>query len=200
MAIGRVEIERRRSGGHEHQTALFVEGHSGPVVGSTRVLPGFGRPSVVAELAGSRDGVKRPLDLARADVDGTDVAGSGREVLGDDAPDDEQVLVYNPGCGERNAESFEGPFEALPEVDSAAIAEFRNGFAGFGIESVQPLLVNREDAGILAVGPIVDAASAGSLRGRRASRRDRISRSACRWPLRGPLRGTSARSHRQRCR
>ena len=71
----------------------LVERHPRPAVGAAAVLPGVLRPGVVAELAGMRDGVKRPAQGAGAHVVRADVAGRRRQSLADAAADDHQVLV-----------------------------------------------------------------------------------------------------------
>ena len=52
----------------------------------------------MTELAGVRDGVEAPHEIAGADVDGADVAGSGRESLGGSMPEDQKVFEDDAGC------------------------------------------------------------------------------------------------------
>src|ERR1700722_3792260 len=68
--IGSIEIEDRGPGGNVDDAALFVQGHSGPVIGRTCCLPGIRGPGVVAEFIGMWDGVKSPTEGARAYIEG----------------------------------------------------------------------------------------------------------------------------------
>src|ERR1700683_1480183 len=90
-----VEIERRGPGGNEYQATLFVQAHAGPVVRRATGLPRILWPGVIAELAGMRDGMKAPANLAASHIKGTDVARRRGQVLRHQPTDDEQVLRDN---------------------------------------------------------------------------------------------------------
>ncbi len=75
--VAAVEIKRRRAGSQENDASLEVKTQSTPVIGSAGALVGVRRPGL-AEFARMRDGMKYPLLLARADVEGSDVTGRGR--------------------------------------------------------------------------------------------------------------------------
>ena len=73
----------------------------GPVVGAAAVLSRHPSARFVAELAGMRNGVEGPAQLAGTDVVGADVAGRRRQALADPAADDQQVLVDDAGMVSR---------------------------------------------------------------------------------------------------
>ena len=75
VAVGTVEVVRRRAGRQVHDAALFVDRHLAPVVRAAHVLVRILRPGLVAELTGSRHGVELPQPLAGDDVVGADVTG-----------------------------------------------------------------------------------------------------------------------------
>src|SRR5258708_38009007 len=72
-----VEIGSRRSRRHENDATLRVDSHAGPIVRRTGVCPAVLGPSVVAELAGTRDGMERPAQRAGANVVGPNLSRSG---------------------------------------------------------------------------------------------------------------------------
>src|SRR5271168_3566836 len=74
-AVRAIEVERGGSRGHVKDSAFEIERHAGPVIGGAAGFPCFFRPSVVAELARMRNGVKDPSHLAVADIKSADVAG-----------------------------------------------------------------------------------------------------------------------------
>src|SRR5260370_25402327 len=74
-AVCAVEIVLGAGGGRVEDAAFGVERHFAPDVGAADGLPRVLRPRLVAELAGMRDGVKGPGQLAGARVEGAYVAG-----------------------------------------------------------------------------------------------------------------------------
>src|SRR5262249_2378302 len=82
-----VKVERRRTGRRESPGVLLIDRDAGPRVRAAGDLPRVLRPGVVAELAGPWNRVERPADLSRVDVVRADVAGRGRQRLGDGAAD-----------------------------------------------------------------------------------------------------------------
>ena len=70
------------------------------ICGASRA-PGVFRPSVVAGFAGMRNRVERPAELARANVEGTDVAPRRRRHLDGPEADDDEIHVDDAGRGHR---------------------------------------------------------------------------------------------------
>src|SRR5207245_9728590 len=87
------------------------------------------------------------------------VARRRREALRRPAADDEQVLVHDPGCPERYHQLLAGP-EPVPHVDTAAVAECRDGASRRGVQRIEELLHRDEDPLVLAVAPVDDTACA----------------------------------------
>src|SRR5579864_9617425 len=77
-AIGAIEIGRGRACRNVDDSTLTIKRHAGPVVSGTARLPGIFRPGVVAEFSRVRNSVKRPAQLAGANVVSADVPGRGR--------------------------------------------------------------------------------------------------------------------------
>src|SRR2546422_7527045 len=72
------------------------------------------------------------------------VARRRREALRRPTADDEQVLVHDPGCPERYHQLLAGP-EPVPHVDTAAVAECRDGASRRGVQRIEELLHRDED-------------------------------------------------------
>src|SRR5260370_27686055 len=81
-AIGAVEIKSGGARGSVEDSALGIERHPGPIVGGAAGFPGVLGPSVIAELAGVGNGVKRPAQLAGTNIVGANVAGRCGKSLG----------------------------------------------------------------------------------------------------------------------
>src|SRR5437879_5753264 len=93
-AIAAPKIKRRRTGGDEDHSPLFVHCHARPAVRATDVLPGVGRPGLVTRLARIRNRVERPDDLAGARVVSADVPGRGRAgTFGHPISEDEKIAI-----------------------------------------------------------------------------------------------------------
>src|ERR1019366_7495190 len=73
MAIRSIEVVAGGSERNVSDAALLVERHLIPVVDAAGGLPRLRGPSLVAELAGVRNGVKHPRQFARAHVVGVDI-------------------------------------------------------------------------------------------------------------------------------
>src|SRR5579864_6130074 len=165
QTVGSVEIEGRRAGRHEDQAALFIHAHARPVVRRAAVFPGVLGPGFIPEFAGMRNGVKAPANFSGADVERADVAGRTREILAHEAADDEQVAIDDAwGCG-RNRNLTRIAPKSLAEIDAAGIPETGDGCAGLGIERIQIMPRDEENALILTVFPVRNAAVAYGMRG-----------------------------------
>src|SRR4029077_5768592 len=134
--VGAVEVRGGGSRGRVEDPARFVQGHSRPVVGAAAVLPGVAGPRLVARLARMRDGVEGPAPLARADVEGADVARRGGQSLAYSSAHDEQVLVDDAGRGEADGLFRGWPSQVLRQVDAATAAEALDGTPGARVEGV----------------------------------------------------------------
>src|SRR6476469_585095 len=72
--IGSIKIERRRSSRNKHDSALFVQRHSGPAISATIVLSGISAPGISAKFTRFRYNMKDPLQFPRVDIERADVA------------------------------------------------------------------------------------------------------------------------------
>src|SRR6516164_9929817 len=63
-----VKVGNRRSGWNEHEAALDIDSHSGPVIRGPCYLPCALGPGLVPRFAGVRDRVEAPLQFARTHV------------------------------------------------------------------------------------------------------------------------------------
>src|SRR5947207_15931155 len=91
-AIDAVEVIGRRTERNVHDAEPRVDRHLTPVVNAPDVLVGLLRPAIVAEFAGTRDGVERPYGLAGEHVVSADVAGRRHVVLTRCTADNHKVL------------------------------------------------------------------------------------------------------------
>src|SRR5690348_9351893 len=81
-AVSAIEIEGSRAGRDVNDSTVPVESHSGPVVNGAGALPGILGPSLVAELARSRNRMKRPAQPTGTNLVGSDVAIGRGQGLG----------------------------------------------------------------------------------------------------------------------
>ena len=145
-AVAAVEIECRRAGRHEHDAALHIDGHAGPVVrGADRFL-GIGRPGVVAELAGMRNGVERPAHFAGAHVEGADIAGRRGQRLGISPAGDEHVFINHDGAGQRNERIGIFSAQIVAEIDAAVCAKARDRFSRGRVQRIDEIHDADDDA------------------------------------------------------
>src|SRR5580765_2136156 len=100
--VATIEIRRGRACGNVDNSSLKIERHAGPVVGGATGLPCISWPGVITEFARVRNRVKRPAQLAGANVVSADVSGRGGQGFGIPAADDDQVLVHNSGAAQRD--------------------------------------------------------------------------------------------------
>src|SRR5437667_3479004 len=101
-AVAAVEIKCGGARWDIDNSALGIERHPGPIVRCATGLPGVFGPSAIPKLPGMRNGVKRPAQLARANVEGTDVARGSGESFGIAAADNHQIFVNDRWAGEHN--------------------------------------------------------------------------------------------------
>ena len=92
-AVSTVEIEGSRTSRDINDSGVPVEGHSGPVVNGAGALPGILGPSIVAELARSRNRVERPAKLTGTNFVCADVAIGRGQSLGLASAHDHQFFV-----------------------------------------------------------------------------------------------------------
>src|SRR5439155_22685519 len=139
----------------------FIDRLLAPVVRAAGVLVGVFGPRLVSGLAGERNGVELPDELAAHDVVRADVAGWRHPCLAGRGPDDHQVFPDLAGTLRLHAPI--GAFrarEALPEIDDAAGAEGEDRFAGPHVNGLQITVDGKEQPPILSVRalPVIDAA------------------------------------------
>ena len=87
FAIGSVEIETGRTRRAKYPTALGIQSETAPRIRSTIGLTVLPVPSVIAELAGLRQGVENPTKLTGAGIVGANVSGGGSITLRDASAD-----------------------------------------------------------------------------------------------------------------
>ncbi len=143
MPVDAVEVERCGTGRGEHHRVLRVDGDSGPGVGAADQLVRIRRPRVVRELAGLRDRVENPAQLAGVHVVRADVAGRAGQRLGDARAHDEHVLEDRSRCA-RAALGCHA--EAFAQVNASRSPERRDRLAGLLIQRVEPVAIRDEHA------------------------------------------------------
>src|SRR5690606_17938949 len=111
-----------------------------PTVGAAKQRPGVLGPGFVAGLAGVRNGVELPLQLAGTCVEGANVAGTRGQAFRDDAAEDEQVSMDDAGCVDGDAERPQGTVEAFTKIDEAALAEGGVGLSCCRVERIETML------------------------------------------------------------
>ena len=162
LAIAAELIDRRRAERHVDDAALRVDGDEAPDVDAGAVLPAVARPGVVVLLAGSRDRMERPDQLAGVHVPRADVARRPeRRILLRAPAGDDQVLEHD----RRRAEAVVAR-QALQdlrrvEIDDALVAEGFVRLAGLGVQRDQPAVMRAEDdlrRSLVVAGPVLDAA------------------------------------------
>ena len=158
-----VEIGRGGSGGDEDESTLYIDCHARPVVGTARVGPGVLRPSVVAELAGTRNGVERPAQPSCSDVVGADVSVRRGQSFGRPATDDVQILVDDA----RRRQAYGLPLrisaQIVMKIDAAAAPEIGEWLAGREIERVDVAAERGQQSLFFAVSPVGEAANSSAL-------------------------------------
>ena len=175
------EVVRGGVGGEVDVAGLRVGAHHRPGPGVAGVLPAVVLPRLVAELAGLRDDIEAPDELAGAHVEAAEVARrrllvarATRDHLGDDHVADDD------GGRDRAHLGYGATFrEVLAQVDPAAAAELRVRLAGPGVDGYQAAVQGVvEEAFLRAIGPV----------GQRARRQRRAGRDLHRLWLEGPQR------------
>ena len=145
---------------------LHIHGHLIPVVDAADGFPGVRRPGLVAGLAGMRDGVELPDQLAGADVVGVDVGGVGIVVgAARGQRDDDQVLedaarVAGLQCAGSLA------IQAGAQIGAAVVSKALDSLAGARVDGCEIACVDVQQTpvGAVLILPIVDSARANSTR------------------------------------
>src|SRR5437867_4516164 len=75
FTVPAIKIRRGRAGAHKYQAALLVHAGATPVIRCAGPLPTIALPGLMAEFAGTRNGVKAPEFLASAHIKRARVAG-----------------------------------------------------------------------------------------------------------------------------
>ena len=158
-SVAAIEIHYGRARGHIHNAMLRIEGHAGPVVCCACCFPRVGRPGFVTGFAGQRNGVEDPAQFASSQVEGLNVARGRGMCFWFAAADDDQILVDDARCRERDGERAWVARKAFAKVDVAIVAERCDRLARVRIEAEKQVHYGGEDAALLAVCPVGDAAS-----------------------------------------
>ena len=154
-AMPAVHVVGRRAGRQVDVAQLEVGAEHRPDVRHPRVLPGVVEPRLDPRLAGPRDRTPGPPEGARPDVVRPDVARMlllGVGMVVHDAAEDHDVLDHEG----RRVAAIAG-LRVVGQVDQAAVAEALDQPAGRGIDRHQVRRANREEAAVVAVGPVRDA-------------------------------------------
>ena len=154
-AVSAVVVVARRPDREVDEPPFGVEGHGRPDVRVADSVPGAVLPGVVAELAGLRDQVEGPDQLAGFGAERLHVAwriALVDEAVPDAVPHDHQVLEDDRRGGLRVVEAVDGPEELRGEVDLAAVTEGGVGLAGDGVDRDEPPAAVQEDAPVAALG------------------------------------------------
>src|SRR5579863_1735387 len=167
-----IVVRCRRFHRQVHQSEVFIDGDLIPDAGVAVDGPGAVFPSLIAELAGPRDGVKLQKFFASPYIKGANqalgvvVSSYGRTLLHGGA-DDYYVLHYG---GRRMQADFAGlqidllidPFDhADLQVHHAARTKRTDRSAGLGIELDQPVAGGHIEHALItiSVGPVRDSTS-----------------------------------------
>ena len=162
-AVSTVEIVAGRADGQVEQAALGVERHGRPDVGMASELFRAVAPGLDAVLAGARDGVEGPGQLAGARVEGAHVAGRvllENHAVGDAVADDDEVLVDHGWRGVGVLFGVGLPAQTSHQIDDSVVAKAGHGFASLGIERDQVGAAVHDNAELprLRIAPRSDAA------------------------------------------
>ena len=135
LAIGSVEIRRRRSGGCEHEAAIDVDAQKRPRVRSGAVLPAVALPRLHARLARARHGVKGPEQLSAARVPSANIAvqTDARFSFSVRAPGDHHVFVDDRRRDQHQL-AVDVAAYALLQIDESAGAEVGRERSGLRVE------------------------------------------------------------------
>ena len=153
-AVSAVVVVAWRPDGEVDEPAFGVEGHRRPDVGVAYPVPGAVLPGVVSELAGLRDQVEGPDQLAGRRAERLHVARRVAlvdEAVPDAVPHDHQVLEDDRRRRLRVVEAVDGPKELRGEVDLAALPEGGVGLAGDGVDRDEPPAAVQEDPPVAAL-------------------------------------------------
>jgi hypothetical protein len=161
--ITAVEVHDSGAGRRIENAVLGVDNHACPVVGSAGSFVGIFGPRFVTWLAGQRDSVKDPAQLAGAEVEGLNVTWRRGMRFWLPAADDDHVFVNDTRRGERDRQCAKVGFqaidnEALSQIDSSIVAKARDKFAGVGVEAKKKIHHGGVDSPVRAVVPVGDSA------------------------------------------
>src|SRR4051794_22870878 len=161
LAIRTVQVVSRRSEREVRDLALFVHRNLAPRIHPTRGLPGVLRPRLVTELAGMRDCVERPDELAAQDVVRAQIAGRIAVALARRGAEDDQVLENATGSAALDiADALRVAPEALAQIDPSVVAERVDGDARLEIDLLEEAVRSEDQAFVAAVLalPVIEAA------------------------------------------
>src|SRR5205823_12858501 len=156
--IAAIEIRCRRAGRHVDDATPNVDRHPCPGVRPSGGLPSVRRPRLVAEFARTRDRVEGPTNRTGAHVVRANVARRRALLFADARALDEKILIDGAGASRHKTRVPDVAAEALREIDRARITKGANRIAGARVESVEAAAGSEEDASLIAVCPIGDAA------------------------------------------
>ena len=125
------------------------------------MLPVVLAPGFVAELAGVGDGVEDPQALARADVITANMprGGGGGAFTARAAAEKQHVFEDHRRSGVVVLHVVTHvPVEPRFHIEDAPVGELRDQLAGVGVDAEHVLQRGHEDAAVIAVGPVANAA------------------------------------------
>src|SRR5262249_34696209 len=132
VAVARdaIEIERGRAGCRKYHAELRVDRDTGPRVGATGDLVCLRRPRFVSELAGFRNGMKDPAQLAGIHVERSNVTRRAGERFRNAAADNDHVFEDRARRTGADAQTFGRLIEAFSQIDPSLDAERSDGCPG----------------------------------------------------------------------
>src|SRR5262249_27708867 len=157
LSIAAVAIVRGRAEREIRDAALFVNRDFAPRVDASDVRPRVPGPSVVAELAGVRDRVEAPHELAGDHIVRAYIARRGAVHLAGLRPDDDEILEHAPWRRTRTAERTR---LADAHVHAPIVAEGVDRDAGARVELGERIAGGGNEAAIATIFalPVIDAA------------------------------------------
>ena len=144
QSVGAVEVVAGRPGGSEHHAALRIECHATPRIGAAGNLPRIGWPRVETGFPRMGNGVEAPHLFAGGDVEGANVAGGTRQLLGHGAAHDEQIAVHHPRGRRTHRQPLYRAAESLSQINPPAVAKGANGLTRASVERIEPIAIVEE--------------------------------------------------------
>src|SRR5579863_7820199 len=106
-----------------------------------------------------RNGMKSPAQLARAHIEGANVAGWGRMRFWITATHNNEIVVDHARTGHCDRLRLIVATQVFSQIDPAVFSEARSGLAGLRVERIEEIGDRGKDTTFLAIGPIRQTAN-----------------------------------------